>query len=98
MAELPTDDTDHDDAVTDDFFTREYGVSAAHAGEFLVELGEQLQSGDGDVTISGDDWEIPFTYGEPVELEIEFVGGADAELEIEVELSAARDGEMPSLG
>jgi len=95
MADVPSDTTG---TVTDDYFQQEYDVSAAEAGEFLVELGEQLQSGEGNVTISGDDWELPFAYGEPVELEIEFAGGPDSELEIELELSAASDESPPSLG
>lgn len=96
MADVPTDTPTG--TVNDDYFEQEYEVSAAEAGEFLVELGEQLQSGDGDVTISGDDWDLPFAYREPVELEIEFTGGHDSELEIEVELSAAGDESPPSLG
>jgi len=98
MADVPTDDGETTGTVTDDYFEQEYAVSAATAGEFLVELGEQLQSGDGDVTITGDDWDLPFAYGEPVELEIEFVGGPESELEIELELSAAGGESPPSLG
>ncbi|WP_299330637.1 amphi-Trp domain-containing protein [Haloplanus sp.] len=96
MADVPTDDPTG--TVTNDYFEQEYEVSAAEAGEFLAELGEQLQSGDGDVTVSGDDWDLPFTYREPVELEFEFTGGHDSELEIEVELSTAGDESPPSLG
>jgi len=96
MTDVPTDTAPG--TVDDDYFERAYEVSAAEAGEFLVELGEQLRSGAGDVTISGDDWDLPFAYRDPVELEIEFAGGPDSELEIEVELSAAHGESPPSLG
>ncbi|WP_435067287.1 amphi-Trp domain-containing protein [Haloplanus sp. C73] len=96
MADLPTDETDV--TSTDDYTEAEYELSAADAGDFLVELGELLQAGD-NVTLSGDDWDLDFAYGDTVELEIEHVDGADGELEIEVELSAASDDESPpSLG
>ncbi|MFB6195159.1 MAG: amphi-Trp domain-containing protein [Haloplanus sp.] len=96
MADVPPDDTTG--PRTDEFFHEEYHVSAAEAGEFLVDLGERLQAGD-DVTVSGEDWELPFAYREPVELEIEYVGTGEAELEIELELSQRRADETPpSLG
>lgn len=97
MANVPTNDTAGTDP--DDYFEEEYDVTAAEAGEFLAELSEQLQSGEGDLTLSGGDWELEFAYSDDVELEVEYVAGPDGELEIEVELSAASDGDdAPSLG
>ncbi|WP_338740329.1 amphi-Trp domain-containing protein [Haloplanus salilacus] len=98
MANVPTEDTTGTDPDPDDYFEEEYDVTAAEAGEFLVELGEQLQSGEGDLTITGGDWELDFAYGDAVELEVEYVSGPDGELEVEVELSAAGDESPPSLG
>lgn len=93
MAEAPTSDDDSA-TRTGDHFQQEYYVSAAEAGEFLVAIGECLQAGD-DVALSGDDWDLAFTYREPVELAVEHVDGDDPELEIELELSAAAGGDSP---
>jgi len=99
MPEIPEDEAENRrvETVTDGYFEEQYYVSAADAGEFLVSLGEQLQSGE-DVTISGDDWELPFAYHGQVELEIEYDGGHDSELEIELELSGRPEDEAPNLG
>jgi amphi-Trp domain-containing protein len=77
-------------------FEREYRLSAAAAGEFLVDLGEQLQSGD-ELTISDEEWELPFGFGEPVELEVDYDGVDDPELEIEVELPGRTDETGPTV-
>lgn len=77
-------------------FEREYRLSAAAAGEFLVDLGEQLQSGD-EVTITDEEWELPFGFGEPVELEVDYDGVDDPELEIEVEIPGRSDDTGPSV-
>jgi amphi-Trp domain-containing protein len=93
MTETPAPDDDST-TRTGDYLQQEYHVSAAEAGEFLIAIGECLQAGD-DVTLSGDDWDLEFAYREPVELEVEHVGGADPELEIELELSAADGSDSP---
>ncbi|MEZ3145339.1 amphi-Trp domain-containing protein [Halobaculum sp. MBLA0143] len=77
-------------------FEREYRLSAAAAGEFLVDLGERLQSGD-ELTITDEEWELPFGFGEPVELEVDYDGVDDPELEIEVELPGRSDDTGPSV-
>jgi amphi-Trp domain-containing protein len=66
-------------------FEQEYRLDASDAGEFLVALGEQLRDGD-ELTIVDDEWELPFAFGEPVELEIDFEGVGETELEIEIEI------------
>jgi amphi-Trp domain-containing protein len=101
MAEVPDEPEEATgestvETVTDGYFEEEYHVSSDDAGEFLSELGAQLTEGD-EVTVTGDGWEIPFAFGEPVELEIEFEGGGEPELEIEVELVGRRDDEAPGL-
>lgn len=98
MPEVP-EETEQDQTVrtiTDGYFEEEYYVSAENAGEFLIELGEQLRDGD-EITISDDEWELPFAFGEPVELDIEFEGDGEPELEIEVELPGRIDDERPDL-
>ena len=92
MPDLPDDDPSGTDAADD--FEREYEVSASEAGAFLMDLAELLQAGR-DVALDGDDWDLTFAYREPVELEIEYVGGDDPELEIELELSGDGGGERP---
>jgi len=77
-------------------FEQEYRLSAEEAGVFLVELGEQLQSGD-ELTLRTDEWELPFPFGEPVELEVDYEGVGEPELEIEVEIPGRTDEEAPDV-
>lgn len=77
-------------------FEQEYRLSASEAGEFLVSLGEMLRDGD-ELTISDDEWELPFAFGEPIELEIDFDGVGDQELEIEVEIPGRSDEKAPDV-
>jgi amphi-Trp domain-containing protein len=77
-------------------FEREYRLDADEAGAFLVELGEQLQDDD-ELTITDEEWELPFAFGEPVEVEVDFDGVGDPELEIEVELPGRTDESAPSV-
>lgn len=97
MVEIPDNDpheTDGPNLITDGVFEQEFYVSKEQAGDFLIELGEQLKTGT-EITLSSDDWELPFAFDEPVELEIEFLGYGDQELEIELELRGARDESAP---
>jgi amphi-Trp domain-containing protein len=81
-------------------FEQEYRLSAADAGEFLVRLGEQLRD-DEELTIvdeSGDEaWELPFAFGEPVELELDYEGMGEPELEIEIEIPGKTRDEAPEV-
>jgi hypothetical protein len=77
-------------------YEEEYRLSAAEAGRFLVEIGEQLQSDD-ELTIVDEEWELPFAFGEPVELEVDYEGVGEPELEIEVELPGRSDESAPSV-
>jgi amphi-Trp domain-containing protein len=86
MAEVPEPEEQEEsiDVIEEGYFEEEFYVSSEDAGEFLVELGEQLREGN-EVTVEGDGWKIPFAFGEPVEIEVQFQGD-DPELEFEVEL------------
>jgi amphi-Trp domain-containing protein len=75
-------------------FEREYRLDASQVGEFLVALGESLRDGD-ELTLSDDEWELPFAFGEPVELEIDFEGVGDPELEIEIEIPGRTNDDAP---
>jgi amphi-Trp domain-containing protein len=77
-------------------FEETYRLSAAEAGEFLVDLGEQLQESD-EVTVAGEEWELPFSFGEPVTVELDFEGVDDQELEVEVELPGRPDETAPDV-
>jgi len=82
--------------LTGGMFEEEFNVSAREAGEFLVELGEEIRDG-GEVTVEGDGWSIPFEFGERAEIEVEYDGN-DPELEIEVELEGRTpEDEAPSV-
>ena len=77
-------------------FEQSYRLDASEAGEFLITLGEQLREGD-ELTIVEDEWELPFPFGEPVGLEIDFDGVGDPELEIELELPGRTDEKAPTI-
>ena len=77
-------------------FEETYRLSATEAGEFLISLGEQLRDSD-EVTLTTDEWELPFAFGDPVELEVEFDGVDDPELEIEIELPGRTDEKAPEV-
>ena len=87
------DETKNDDQpmeITEGTFERTVVLDRQQAGDFLVHLGEQLQVGT-DLTLTTEEWELPFEFREPVEIEIEFVGFGERELEIELELTGPRD-------
>ncbi|MFC5135033.1 MULTISPECIES: amphi-Trp domain-containing protein [Haloferacaceae] len=77
-------------------FEREYRLDASEAGTFLVELGEKLGEG-AELRLATDEWELPFAFGEPVELEIDFEGTGEPKLEIEVELPGRTDDTAPDV-
>ena len=97
MVDIPENDrpeSNKSNVITEGVFEQEFYVSKDQAGDFLIELGEQLKEGN-EITLSSEDWELPFVFDEPVELEIEFLGYGDHELEIELELRGARDEPAP---
>jgi len=77
-------------------FEQAYRLDASEAGEFLIAIGEQLRDGD-ELTIVEEEWELPFAFGEPVGLEIDFDGMGEPELEIELELPGRTDERAPSV-
>ncbi|ERH03001.1 MAG: hypothetical protein J07HN6_00319 [Halonotius sp. J07HN6] len=93
-----SDETETDDAETTirpgRNFEQAYRLAAEEAGEFLIAVGEQLRDGD-DLTLTDEEWELPFAFGEPVEVEIDFEGMDDPELELEVEIPSQPDDTAP---
>jgi amphi-Trp domain-containing protein len=93
-----TTDTDEERTTirTGREFEEEYRLSSSEAGQFLVNLGEQLRDDD-ELTLVEDEWELPFAFGEPVELEVDFDGVGEPELEIELELPGRTDETAPDI-
>ncbi len=93
-----SDDSDDDRTVirSGRDFEQEYRLRASEAGQFLIDLGEQLRDDD-ELTIVDDEWELPFAFGEPVELEVDYEGVGDPELEIELELPGRTDEAAPDV-
>lgn len=84
------DDRDRDRrTITDGYFEREVYLSRAETADFLRNLADQLES-ETSFTISAAEWEIPFEYREPIEVEIEFSKQREGELEIELEFNEPR--------
>lgn len=87
--EFPDERRDERTVITDGFFEREVYLSRRETAAFLRDVADSLES-DTELTVSGDDWEIPFPYREPIEVEVEFTSHNDRELEIELEFSEPR--------
>ncbi|MDS0297806.1 amphi-Trp domain-containing protein [Halogeometricum sp. S1BR25-6] len=96
MSDDPESDSERTVIRSGRDFEQEFRLDAQEAGEFLVALGEQLRDGD-ELTLSTDEWELPFAFGEPVELEIDFEGVGEPELEIELELPGRTDETAPNV-
>ncbi|MFC7324126.1 amphi-Trp domain-containing protein [Halorubrum rutilum] len=94
--EPTADETERTVIRTGRDFEQEYRLDASEAGEFLIGLGEQLRDDD-ELTIVADEWELPFAFGEPVGLEIDFEGVGEPELEIELELPGRSDETAPDV-
>ncbi|WP_246998786.1 amphi-Trp domain-containing protein [Halosolutus gelatinilyticus] len=88
---LPEDRDRDRRTITDGFFEREVYLSRQETAAFLRDLADQIEA-DTSVTIAGDEWEIPFEYRDPIEVEIEFTSQRERELEVEVEFTESRDG------
>lgn len=86
MANLPSDNGDEPTVITDGYFEREVHLSRASTATFLRELADQIDAGS-ELTVSSDDWRIPFEFREPIEVEVEFTSHREKELEIEIEFS-----------
>ncbi|PSQ32582.1 amphi-Trp domain-containing protein [Halobacteriales archaeon SW_10_68_16] len=94
MVELPNTETSEGRVVTEGYFEREVLLSGDQTAEVLRELADQLEAGD-ELTISSDEWEIPFQFREPIEVEVEFIGDGSRELEVELEFEWADDDALP---
>jgi amphi-Trp domain-containing protein len=90
--EFPDDGRSDRRTVTDGFFEREVQLSRAETAAFLRDLADQIEA-ESRLTISTSEWQIPFAFGEPIEVEVEFTGGRRDELEVEVVFVESGDGD-----
>lgn len=88
--DFPDEGRDERTVITDGFFEREVYLSRTETAAFLRDVADSIEEGD-ELTISGPDWEIPFRYDEPIEVEVEFTSRNERELEVEIEFSEPRD-------
>jgi len=89
--EFPETEESGKRTVSDGFFEREVYLSADETAAFLRSVADSLDDGR-ELRISGDDWEIPFAFAEPIEVEVEFSSRRERELELEVEFTERTDG------
>lgn len=82
--DFPSSQPQDTTTITDGFFEREVYLSGGDTAAFLRTLADAIEDGN-ELLVSGDDWEIPFTFAEPIEVEIEFSNRSERELEIELE-------------
>ena len=82
MVELPAQPKERRLIEAGNFEFETY-VSKSELVKFLKGLAEQLEKGD-EINVSSDEWEIRFSFTEPIEVEVEFDGNAK-KLEIEIE-------------
>ena len=95
--DFPSNQSSGTEVITDGFFEREVYLSGSETAALLRTLADALEEGEG-LTISGDDWEIPFEYADPIEVEVEFSNRSGRELEIELEFEEPEaDGETFSV-
>ena len=94
--ETTTDSDERTTIHTGRNFEQTYRLSAAEAGDFLIAVGEQLREGE-ELTITDEEWELPFAFGEPVTVELDFEGMDDPELELEIELPGRPDDTAPQV-
>jgi amphi-Trp domain-containing protein len=84
MVNLPNNKTDNEPTIiTDGFFEREVHLSRELTATFLHELADQIDAGS-ELTISSDNWKIPFEFREPIEVEVEHSSHREKELELEI--------------
>lgn len=89
--DFPDEERNERTVITDGFFEREVYLSRRETAAFLRDVADALES-DRELTISGSDWKIPFSYREPIEVEVEFTSRNERELEIELEFSEPWEG------
>lgn len=96
MPDIPVEEKKEKRVVSEGDLEWEVNLDREQVADFLISLGEQMKKGD-QVTVSTEEWEIPFSFREPIELEIEFEGYGERELEIEVEFKGKVEDDAPQI-
>ncbi len=96
MADIPTEETKQRRVITQGDLEWEVHLNKEQVADFLISLGEQMKKGD-EITIKTQEWEIPFKFREPIELEIEFEGYDDRELKFEIEFKGKKECNAPQV-
>lgn len=76
------------------YFSQEFYLGREQLVEFLKKLADEVEK-QSEITISTDEWELPFTARDQAEVEIEL---EDDELEIEIEFKKAKGGNDLTVG
>ena len=96
VAEIPSEEKKERRVITDGDLEHEVYLNRDQMADFLISLGEQMKKED-KVTVKTSEWEIPFRFRDPIELEIDFEGYGERELEIEIEFKGKREDEVPEI-
>lgn len=97
MVEVPTQQSKEKRVITEGNMETSLFLDKEQLGEFLTSLGEQIKAGNNNLTLTTDDWELPFEFRDPVKMEIEFEGHKDKELEIEFKFKGKREDKAPQI-
>jgi len=90
MAEIPNENNRTKRIISNEDIEWKTHLNKEQVADFLIALGEQMKKGD-EVKVKTSEWELPFSFREPVELKVDYEGaGAEKELEIEIELKSKR--------
>lgn len=96
MPEIPDESEGEKRVVKEGDLEHEVYLNKKQMADFLESLVEQLREGD-ELTIETEEWEIPFTFRDNIELDIDFEGYGERELEIEIEFKGKRDEDAPTI-
>lgn len=96
MPEIPKESEGEKRVVKEGDLEHEVYLDSEDIADFLEGLTEQMREGD-QVKIETEEWDLPFTFREPIELEIDFEGYGERELEIEIEMKGKREDKAPTV-
>ncbi|MEF8873702.1 MAG: amphi-Trp domain-containing protein [Candidatus Thermoplasmatota archaeon] len=96
MPEIPNEDEGEKRVVEEGDLEHEVYLNKEQVADFLESMAKQMRDGD-TLTIETNKWEIPFTFRDNIELEIDFEGYGERELEIEIEFKGKREDQAPSV-
>ncbi|MBS3816714.1 MAG: amphi-Trp domain-containing protein [Candidatus Thermoplasmatota archaeon] len=96
MPEIPNESEGEKRVVKEGDLEHEVYLDSEDIADFLEGLAEQMREGD-QVKIETEEWDLPFTFREPIELDIDFEGYGERELEIEIEMKGKREDKAPTV-